>query len=145
MRQSKGLNALTKDYTGRLTAAVLADLLQDDLKNCECYIFGQTDNEESILLATLQLIPDSLYYESFDQRIDFTVLGEILVDQYVPLTYRVQGEHYYFYGRCSTVPKVCGVDLYLSQSYTEKAGDIAQQRFSIFVKKLFKVHSEAGL
>jgi hypothetical protein len=138
MRQNRGLEVLTKEHAGRLTVAALSDLLQHDLKNCECLIFGQTEEEEPVLLAILHIIPDSLYYESFDQRIDFTVVGDIISDQYVPLTYRVQGEYYYFYGRCSTIPKVCGVDLYLSQSYTEKAGDRVQQRFSIFVKKLMK-------
>ncbi|MCK5889161.1 MAG: hypothetical protein KAG19_04390 [Methylococcales bacterium] len=140
MRKEKGLDALTEYCDRRLTASTLSTLLREDLSECYCSIFGRDNNEESTLLAILSIIPESLEYEQFDQRIDFVVSGVIQVDAYVPLTYRVQGKYYEFYGRCSTTPKVCGVDLYLSKSYTEKAGDMARQRFSVSVKKLLKVH-----
>lgn len=138
MRQEKGLEALSKDHIGKVTVATLSKLLLDDLKDCKCSIFGVTKNEKPVLLTTLELMTESLYYDKFDQRIDFTVAGEILENRDVPLTYKVQGNKYYFYGRCSTIARVCGVDLYLSPSYTEKIGDIARQRFSISVKKILK-------
>ncbi len=138
MRQDQGLDKLINQQNGKISAKVLSELLMDDLAACSCKIFGKTVDEAPVLLAELTIIPDSLYYEMFDHRIDFSVAGQIENDQYVPLTYRVEGKKYSFYGRCSTIPKVCGVDLYLNKSYTEKAGDYARQNFSISIKKLLK-------
>lgn len=141
MRQEQGLDILTYHQKRNTSAKKLSQLLLTDLKSCYCEIFGKTDGDLPILLAKLDLIPDSLYYEMFDQRIDFTVTG-IISNQSVPLTYKVHGEKYSFHGRCSTILKVCGVDLYLSKSYTEKLGDNARQPFSISVKKLLKIISK---
>ena len=138
MRREKGLQKLIENYSGRLGVDTLAGLLLADLKVATFSIFGNPENEADILLSKLKIVPDSLYYEGFEKRIDFTVTGQIMANQCVPLTYRVQGDKYYFYGRCSTIPRVCGIDLYLSRSYTEKVGDIAWQRFSIDVNALFK-------
>ncbi len=112
-----------------------------DLENCLCSIFGKTKDEVPVLLAELKIVPQSLYYEIFDQRIDFEVSGKIINHQYVPLTHVVQGEKYDFHGRCSTIPKVCGVDLYLSKSYTEQTGHKVRQKFSISVKNLVRTLS----
>ncbi len=136
MRQEQGLAELTNQHKSKISVKTLSELLLEDLKDCRCNIFGKTAEEVPVLLAELTLIPDSLYYEMFDHRIDFTVAGFIENNQYVPLTYRVDGNKYNFYGRCSTVPKVCGVDLYLNKSYTEKLGDDVRQNFSISIKKL---------
>jgi len=138
MRQEQGLDKLVQQSKGILSVKVLARLLLDDLANCRCIIYGKTVDEQAVLLAELRLIKESLTYEMFDQRIDFVVSGDILNDQYFPLTYQVKGDLYGFYGRCSTIPKVCGVDLYLSKTYTEVAGDKVRQHFSIQVKKIFK-------
>lgn len=139
MRQEQGLDALIDQQSARVSAKVLSRLLLDDLANVSCKIFGKTADEVPVLLADLAIIPGSLRYEMFDQRIDFTVLGEITNVEYFPLTYRVEGKKYSFHGRCSTIPKVCGVDLYLSKTYTEKLGDKARQHFSVSVKKLLKL------
>lgn len=138
MRQEQGLEALVHAYTGKLTVSVLSELLLEDLKSCKCSISGKLENEQSVLLAELSIIPDSLFYDMFDQRIEFTVAGEIVSDQFVPLIYTVQGELFSFYGRCSTIPQVCGVDLYLSASYTGRKTDLVRQKFSVSVKHLFK-------
>ncbi len=138
MRQEQGLDVLIQNHSGRLTVKVLSELLLKDLEQSVCSIFGKTESDNNILLAELKIVPQSLYYEMFDQRIDFTVEGEISNHQYVPLTYQVKGDKYSFYGRCSTVPKVCGVDLYLSKSYTENSDGLVRQNFSVFVKKLIK-------
>ena len=132
MRHERGL----ENCSGKPSIAILADFLLIDLSGVTCSIFGETESGETILLSKLKIIPDSLYYEGFEKRIDFRVTGKIMNNQCVPLTYRVEGENYYFYGRCSTVARVCGVDLYLSRSYTERVGDTVWQRFSIDVKKL---------
>ncbi len=141
MRQEQGLNTLKKGHTGRITTTILSELLLIDLENCLCSIFGKTKEEIPVLLAELKIVPQSLYYEMFDQRIDFEVSGKIINHQYVPLTYVVQSDKYSFNGRCSTIPKVCGVDLYLSKSYTELTRDMVQQKFSLSVKKLVKTLS----
>jgi len=138
MRQDQGLDVLVQQHIGVLSAKTLSALLLDDLEACCCKIFGKTADEEPVLLAELKIIADSLYYDMFDQRIDFTVIGDIVNIQYVPLTYKVQGDKYFFYGRCSTILRVCGVDLYLNNSYTENLGDTVRQSFSISVKKLLK-------
>ena len=138
MRQVFGLNELLGGCSGNLTIKVLTGLLLEDLKNSHCLIIGETADDESVVLANMPIIADTLYYEMFDQRIEFVVAGPILVSNYPALTYRVKGECFGFYGRCSTIPKVCGVDLYLSRSYTEVIGDVARQKFSVSVTKLFK-------
>ncbi len=143
MRQEQGLELLIHDQKQLITVKRLSSLLlggcpRIESLHCCCSIYGKTKEEQSVLLATMDIIPASLSYEMFDQRIDFIVAGPILNDQLVPLTYKVTGELFSFYGRCSTIPKVCVVDLYLNQSYTEKTGDIARQNFKISVKGLFK-------
>ena len=138
MRQEQGLEALVRGYTGKLTVSALSELLLKDLKNCNCLISGKAENEQPVLLAELKLIPDSLNYDMFDQRIEFTVAGEILNDQFVPLTYTVQGDTFSFHGRCSIIPQVCGVDLYLSANYTGTKTEKVRQKFSVSVKHLFK-------
>lgn len=138
MRQERGLDSLTEKQRGQVTAKILSKLLLDDLENCCCKIFGKTASEEPVLLAELKIVSDSLFYEMFDQRIEFVVMGNIINDQYVPLTYQVKGKQYSFHGRCSVIPKVCGVDLYLSKTYTEKKGDKVRQRFFVSVKQLLK-------
>ena len=89
-------------------------------------------------LPKLHVLLESIYYDMFDQRIDFVVSGVILNDQFPALTYDVQGVNVGFYGRCSTIARVCGVDLYLNHSYTSKQGDVARQGFSISVARLYK-------
>jgi len=138
MRQEKGLDLLTQDQRGQVSAKILSKLLLEDLEQCCCQIFGKNSADEPILLAELKLVPESLTYEMFDQRIELVVVGDIINNQYVPLTYEVKGHRYYFHGRCSVIPKVCGVDLYLSKTYTEVLGDSVRQRFFVSVKKLLK-------
>ncbi len=138
MRQEQGVALLVQQQRGQLTAKILSKLLLEDLARCGCKIYGKNSAEKIVLLAELKLLPDSLFYEMFDQRIEFTVVGDIINNQYVPLTYQVTGQKYSFYGRCSVIRKVCGVDLYLSKTYTEILGDTVKQRFSISIKKLLK-------
>jgi len=138
MRQEQGLQALTQQLRGQVSAKKLSKLVLEDLEQCCCSILGKNADDEPVLLAELILVPESLTYELFDQRIELVVVGDIINNQYVPLTYLVQGKKYSFYGRCSVIPKVCGVDLYLSKTYTEVLGDSVRQRFFISVKKLIK-------
>ena len=138
MRKEYGLEPLVQGLSGHLSAKSLSTLLLVDLKNCHCLIMGRTAHEETVTLAKLLLLPDTLSYEMFDHRIEFTVAGSILSGEFPALTYRVEGELFGFYGRCSTIPRVCGVDLYLSKSYTGVQGEMARQHFALSVPRLFK-------
>lgn len=139
MRQFHGLTALRQATTGLLNGRRLADLLLEDLAQCECRIFGCIADDEKILLAILNLLPESLLYDSFDQRLDFIVAGPILRNDCVPLTYRLQGRQFSVAGRCSMIARVCGVDLYLQRSYSGIIGDVARQKFSLDIKSLLKM------
>ncbi|OQW68873.1 MAG: hypothetical protein BVN35_19695 [Proteobacteria bacterium ST_bin11] len=136
MRRIHGLEKLIEQQSGRLNAQKLAELLLTDLRACCCSIYGTIGDDDRVLLAELDLLPDSLTYEMFDQRIDLIVAGPILRNDCVPLIYRLQGEQFAISGRCSMIARVCGVDLYLQRSYTGVIGDIARQKFSIALKPL---------
>jgi len=134
MRQFHGLDQLLSN-TGTNRIEALATALQHDLQHCHCHIMGCIA-EQTVLLASLALMPDSLIYHRFEQRLDWLVEGAIVRNDCVPLTYRLQGQQFAISGRCSVLPQVCGVDLYLSSSYTCTLGDKARQGFSLSLKKL---------
>lgn len=139
MRQIHGLEKLVEQQPGRLNAPKLAELLLTDLRECRCSIYGTICDDDKVLLAELDLLPDSLEYEMFDQRIDLIVAGPILRNDCVPLIYRLQGEQFAISGRCSMIARVCGVDLYLQRSYTSVVGDVARQKFAIPLKPLLQM------
>jgi len=140
MRRVLGLENLRARHSERLNVRRLAEILLLDLRQCRCYIYGNGEDEEkNVLLAELALLPETLVYDNFDQRIDFVVCGPILRADQAPLTYRLQTESLAICGRCSVIPRVCGVDLYLQHSYTCVVGDIASQKFAIPVKPLHKM------
>jgi len=139
MKQFHGLQKFRQSQSHILKAADLAHWLLTDLQDCQCEIYGCMGDDDKILLATLSLLPDSLNYEAFDQRIDFIVAGPITRNDCVPLTYRLQGKAFAITGRCSMIARVCGVDLYLQASYTGTVGDIARQKFSIALKPLLNL------
>jgi len=145
MKQFHGLEEFRQTRTRILKIADLADWLLNDLSDCQCRIYGCIGEDDKILLATLKLLPDSLNYESFDQRIDFIVTGPVLRNDCVPLTYRLQGKDFAITGRCSMLPRVCGVDLYLQASYTGLIGDLARQKFAIAIKPLLKLIKSESL
>jgi hypothetical protein len=139
MRQYQGLQAFTVAQTGLYTAPALAAWLAEDLQSCHCLIAGKNQQDERMTLAQLPLQADSWLYHPIEQRIDFIVEGYIIRNDYLPLTYQLQGQQFSVSGRCSMIGKVCGVDLYLSASYTGEVGDFVQQRFSLPLKQLLKM------
>jgi len=145
MRQEHGLEALLHQESRLLSAKILSQLLLDDLQACTCKIYGKTKDEDPVLLAELNIMPDSLYYDKFDQRIDLIVMGDIINTDYVPLIYTVDGQYFSLKGRCSMIKRVCGVDLYLNKTYTGCLGDSVRQSFSVSVKKLLKKASQLKL
>ncbi|MGY6277482.1 hypothetical protein [Methylomonas sp. MgM2] len=138
MKRFHGLEKFRPSRPGILKVADLADWLLKDLQACQCRIYGCIGDDDKVLLATLELLADTLVYEMFDQRIDFIVSGPIHRNDCVPLTYRLQGRNFAMTGRCSMIARVCGVDLYLQASYTGIVGDMARQKFSIALKPLLK-------
>lgn len=136
MRRFHGLEHFHTEHPALLQPKQLSLWLLEELQACRCLIFGAIGDDERILLAELALAPEGLAYDRFDQRIDLSLAGPILRADCVPLTYRLQGRVFAVSGRCSVLRKVCGVDLYLSHSYTGKVGDMAWQYFAIPVKPL---------
>ncbi len=138
MKQVHGLEKLKQQHSGTINASKLADILINDLRHCECTIYGCIGDDEQIILAKLSLLPDTLNYEMFDQRLDLNVEGKILRNDCVPLTYRLKGELFSMTGRCSIIARVCGVDLYMCNNYSEQIGDTVRQRFSLNIPALLK-------
>lgn len=139
MKRFHGLNNLFHLHQGLLHYSDVAAYLLTDLQTCYCEIYGCIDEDAEICLAVLNLIPESLNYDRFDQRLDLIVKGPILRNDCPPLTYRLQGKKFAITGRCSMIPKVCGVDLYLLKSYTAIVNDQARQKFSIAIKPLLQM------
>ncbi len=139
MRQYQGLDAFTVSPIRRLSTTALAAWLAEDLQQAQCLIYGRNLSEDAVALAQLQLQAKSWLYHPIEQRIDFIVEGYIFRNDYLPLIYYLQGQKFSVSGRCSMIGKVCGVDLYLSASYTGEVGDFVQQRFSLPLKQLLKM------
>ena len=130
MKKLHGIDVLFKPCQQALTDRCITDALLKDLAHCRLYIYGDC-NGEDIILAELVLQEESLQYEPFDKRIDLTVAGVIKRADGVPLTYRLQGDVFSISGRCSVIPKVCGVDFYIGQSYPGDVGERVQIKFKI--------------
>jgi hypothetical protein len=123
----------------RLNKQKIAEILLQGLQECVCKIYGSITDDSNVLLAELTLLADSLTYDVFQQRIDFCVMGSILRNDCPPLIYHLQTANFGIKGRCSMLPKVCGVDLYLEGSYTGVVGDIARQNFALNVDQVQKI------
>ena len=138
MRRIHGLESLHRLCAGRINVRKLAAILLEDLQHCCFSVYGCLADGEPVLLAQLDLLPETLVYDDFDKGIRFTVAGHILRNDVVPLTYRLQGRLFAVTGRCSVLPKICGVDLYLQRNYTSVVGDNVRQNFSFPITPLLK-------
>jgi hypothetical protein len=140
MRKYQHISLLVKQNNGVANKIEFSDLVMKDLKQSSCMIYGENIDEELVLLAELKTQLDTIKLNSglFQQSIGFVVEGKIANDQYPAIAYSVNGATFRFYGRCSTIPQVCGVDLYLDKSYTGKVGDDVKQKFTIPVSKLYR-------
>ncbi len=137
MRRLHGLSALSSLLPERLTEKRLAEVLLQDLQYSRMIIEGNKD-EQPVVLAELQSEPEMLVYEPFDKRIDLVLEGRILRGDCAPLTYCLQGGKFRVTGRCSMIPKVCGVDLYLSHSYSGNQGDVVRQKMKIYLAEVMQ-------
>lgn len=136
MREFHGLDKLCADQQGLLNSHKLARLLMADLAEARLLIYGKDSADNPMRLAVLTLLPETMQYENFDQRLDLVFVGEIMANATPALSYCLQGQEFSVTGRCSTISKVCGVDFYLSRSYTGKIADVVRQPFAISVKAL---------
>lgn len=116
-------------------------MLVNDLQCSYLMILGR-QGDSSLLLARLPLA--ELTYESFDKRIDLVYEGSI-DEESTPLTYDLKGTKVSISGRCSMIKCVCGVDLYLSSSYTTKKSDRVRQKISIQSRDVLKVLKSLNL
>lgn len=139
MRQYHGLTPFIAQCERLPTLHALAVWLALDLQQATGVIEGQDIEGKPVILALLQSQSDSWLYDPFDQRIDFSLVGQITCNDRPPLTYRVQGVVFGFSGRCSVLPQVCGVDLYLHSNYSQQIGETVRQRFSLSLKPLLKL------
>ncbi len=138
MKLLHGLSSLTRVAIKPLHHFELAELLLEDLQCCCFYIYG-SQSDKAVLLSELNLLPDALYYERFDQRIDLTFKGEIKRNDCPPLTYRLQGRLFAITGRCSVIGKVCGVDLYLNSSFSGQLGGQVHLKYKIDLSELIRI------
>jgi len=140
MRKYQHISLLVKQNNGVGNKTKFADLIMEDFKQSSCMVYGENADEELVLLAELKTQLDTIKLNSglFQQSIEFVVEGKITNDQYPAITYSVNGATVRFYGRCSIIPQICGVDLYLDKSYTGKVGDYVKQKFTIPVSKLYR-------
>ncbi len=139
MREIQGVVELVNDNCQRLSYQILAEQLLEDMQNSHFFVYGK-QQDVPVVLADLSLAEDSLVYDAWDKRLDLMFSGVIQRDDCAPLTYRVQGQCLTVSGRCSVIPKVCGVDLYLSHSYSGRKGDRVYQKFAIKLADVMKVY-----
>ncbi len=137
MKTLDGLKTLSEALSEHFTEQRLAEMLLQDLDNCRLTINGAM-HEQPVVLAELGAQTEGIVYEPFDKRIDLMLEGRILRDDCPPLTYCLQGKRFRISGRCSMIPKVCGVDLYLSHSYSGKRGDVVRQKMKIYLAEVMQ-------
>ena len=139
MKEIQGVEELVNDNRQRLSYQILAERLLEDMRHSHFLIFGR-QHDITVVLADLPLAADALVYDAWDKRLDLMFSGVIQRDDCVPLTYRLQGQSLSVSGRCSMIPKVCGVDLYLSHSYSGREGDRVYQKFAIKLVDVMKLY-----
>ncbi len=132
MKTLHGLFALSELLPERFSEKKLAEVLLQDLEACRLIIYG-SEGEQPVVLAELEVQAEDRVYDPFDKRIDLMLTGKITRDDCPPLTYCLQGKQFSVTGRCSMIPKVCGVDLYLSHSYSGKKGEVIRQKLNIYL------------
>ena len=135
MRELKGLGLFLDNYTGMIKANTVAEFMQSQFSVSHLRVYADPLEEEKItLLADLSL--QEFSYDAFEQSIIWIFMGTVL-DASIPLTYRIDGQQLQFTGRCSVIPKVCGVDLYFSH-YQQQQGVRVRQKITVSIRDLVK-------
>jgi len=136
MREILGLELFLDANKGALKADTLAELMLQDLAQSHLQIYAEPLGEQQTVLADLTLLNDEINYDSFAKRLEMVFIGSVLNDA-IPLTYSIKGKQLLVTGRCSVIPKVCGVDLYFSHYLREKNSQ-ARQKFIFSMPDLLK-------
>jgi len=135
MRELKGLEIFLEDYKGMIKAEAVADFMQKQFIESHLRVYADAlDESQENVLADLTIQESS--YDAFSQSLSWHFSGKVLQEA-IPLTYCIKGKQLQFTGRCSVIPKVCGVDLYFSD-YQKKQDFLVRQKIHVSIKDLIK-------
>lgn len=136
MRQLTGLTHFFDKYTGTIKAGQVAEFMQEQFAGSDLIVYAEPLSEQKTILAKLSFAAEMVNYDSYAQRLEFVFIGTV-IDEQIPLTYIISGLNLTFFGRCSVLPKVCGVDLYFS-NYKRSKNFCVRQKITISIKDLVK-------
>jgi len=136
MRQLTGLERLLENHTGFIKPEQVAQYMQAQFKESHLLVYAEPLGEQKTLLADLAIINDQMDYDLYQQRLELVFIGTV-IDEKIPLTYTIHGQDLSYLGRCSVIPKVCGVDLYFA-NYVQSKGQEIRQKIIIPIKDLVK-------
>jgi len=136
MRQLIGLERFLINHTGFIKPEQVAQYMQTQFKESHLLVYAEPLGEQKTLLADLTIINDQMNYDLYQQRLELVFIGTV-IDEKIPLTYTIHGQDLSYLGRCSVIPKVCGVDLYFA-NYVQSKGQKIRQKIIIPIKDLVK-------
>ncbi len=136
MRQLTGLEHFFTHHSGTIKAEPVAEFMQKQFNGSHLVVYAEPLSEQKTVIATLALNSEMNAYDAYAQRLEMIFMGEV-TNESIPLTYTINGLDLSFYGRCSVLSKVCGVDLYFS-NYKRVEGSVARQKITISIKELVK-------
>jgi len=136
MRQLTGLERFLENHTGFIKPEQVAQYMQSQFKGSHLLVYAEPLGEQKTLLADLTIINDQMGYDLYQQRLELVFIGTV-IDEKIPLTYTIYGQDLSYLGRCSVIPKVCGVDLYFA-NYVQSKGQKVRQKIVISIKDLVK-------
>jgi len=136
MRQLTGLESFFINHSGSIKAEQVARFIQEQFSSCQLVVYAEPLSEQKTVLAELDIDAEMTNYDSYAQRLELIFSGTVN-DEKIPLTYTINGLDLAYFGRCSVLSKVCGVDLYFS-NYQRIKGSSARQKITISIKELVK-------
>jgi hypothetical protein len=119
MRQLTGLECFFIENSGSIKAEQAAQFMQEQFRNSQLTVYAEPLSEQQTVLATLDISKEIIEYDAYAQRLEFVFIGTD-VSEKIPLTYTINGVDLRYIGRCSVLPKVCGVVLYFSNYHRIK-------------------------
>ena len=136
MRQLTGLGDFFIHHSGGIKAEQVAEFIQKQFNGSDLVVYAEPLSEQKTVLAILAFNPEMSAYDAYAQRLEMIFMGEV-TNESIPLSYTIHGLDLSFYGRCSVLSKVCGVDLYFS-NYKRSQGAAVRQKITLSIKELVK-------
>lgn len=136
MRQLTGLESFFTQHQGSVTAEQVAQFMQEQFNHCQLVVYAEPLSEQKTVLARLDINKEMISYDAYAQRLEFVFIGTVDSEE-IPLTYTINGAMLNYFGRCSVLSKVCGVDLYFS-NYKRIAGSSVRQKITISIRDLVR-------